>query len=507
MKPSGEKGNKQSKSDRKGGPELWELVQSLTPSEKATFTKLHANQGKEELFKLLFDDLNTANQYDEDQFRTLFSERPYQSNFTYQKNYLYERLLKDMVVQQLKTMESGPGGKELGVRSLLEQGKFLKDKRLFAQAGKRLKKAKKEAYEYEFHEIALEILRTDRSLLLASQVKGYEKVLAQLHDEIDKVIKIIANKFEILAKRDAALHDIRKDASSRAPKILAKTTLHPILSDPEKALSGDARTSQLHAQVSIFLKSGKEKEALNSGRILLDEWEKWPSLKSARPLDFRNSIYNYLNMLIELEPEVEGRFLQLADQLIKKPFSSSIEQGEMENHHIYLRLQFAVNKQNWYEAIKIEQEYLKREPKLKKVIQHTRYISYAALFGMANLMQKQYAPATEWLNRAIHNGNLEIAKHLRRLSRIMLMALSWETNHLDELESVYRSITRQINWRHEYSEWEQLAVESLQNLQNRTDIPPIQALRELVAHIENLTKEDYSPGANWLGLWVGRLGV
>jgi hypothetical protein len=164
---------------------LFNLVQSLTAREKKFFhqyARRHV-QGTETIYLRLFDAIGEQDEYDEDAIKAQFQNPSFEKNFHNPKGYLYDLILKSLVM--LKREDSAYSRALEG----LSMTEILCEKLLFAEAIEQLQKVRVLAEEYEFREIELDSYRWMDVILATTQM--IRDVNVVIEDNYSKKIKLI----------------------------------------------------------------------------------------------------------------------------------------------------------------------------------------------------------------------------------------------------------------------------------------------------------------------------
>ena len=132
--------------------DLFDLVHSLTKSEKRFFKLQSSLQAGEKNYVRIFDLLEKMDHYDEEFVKESFKGELFLKHLPSEKNHLFKLILK--------ALRSYHG--EASVRSVLKQAlknvDILHKKGLFEECKKELKRAKKLAMSYEFFYYLFEII-------------------------------------------------------------------------------------------------------------------------------------------------------------------------------------------------------------------------------------------------------------------------------------------------------------------------------------------------------------
>lgn len=144
---------------------LWQLINSLSRTEKAYFAKFHRKSGKtndddNDFYLRLFDAVAAqGNNKDEAAVRKKMSKYQQTSNFAAAKNYLYEAVLESLCdYHQQQSVDAR-------LYRMLEKIRLLSERALYEQALKIVAKARKMAVEYERLPVLLQLQEWESQLL------------------------------------------------------------------------------------------------------------------------------------------------------------------------------------------------------------------------------------------------------------------------------------------------------------------------------------------------------
>ena len=168
--------------------DLFDLVHSLTKSEKRFFKLQSSLQAGEKNYVRLFDLLEKMDHYDEDFVKETFKGELFLKHLPSEKNHLFKLILK--------SLRSYHG--ESSVRSLLKQAlknvDILHKKGLFEECKKELKRAKKLATSYEFFYYLFEIISWQKNLLEEDYENGeFTQSIDEIAEEEAHVLALLQN--------------------------------------------------------------------------------------------------------------------------------------------------------------------------------------------------------------------------------------------------------------------------------------------------------------------------
>ncbi|MCP4439330.1 MAG: hypothetical protein GY810_10360 [Aureispira sp.] len=136
---------------------LFQLIKSLTISEKGYFKKYYTKYGENQAYLQLFDAIDGQETYDEESLKKRFKDKGFVKQFSVAKNYLIKNVMRGLRAYYSES------SKDIQLHELLIDIELLYKRRLISQCRKVIKRAKKIALEAElfnkYSEIALWELR------------------------------------------------------------------------------------------------------------------------------------------------------------------------------------------------------------------------------------------------------------------------------------------------------------------------------------------------------------
>jgi len=202
--------------------DLFDLVHSLTKSEKRFFKLQSSLQAGEKNYVRLFDLLEKMDHYDEEFVKETFKGELFLKHLPSEKNHLFKLILK-----ALRSYHA-----ENSVRSILKQAlknvDILHKKGLFEECKKELKRAKKLAVSYEFFYYLFEIISWQKNILEEDYENGE---FTQSIDEIAEEEAHVLSQLQNLAQYQALYGKVNAIFRSGGftPSKLHEEMLHEIM--------------------------------------------------------------------------------------------------------------------------------------------------------------------------------------------------------------------------------------------------------------------------------------
>jgi hypothetical protein len=424
--------------------ELFTLIRSLSSQEKGFFKVFcgRTNVGDDTvgayIFVELFDDLNAFKGESEDEFCKINESKPYISNFSYYKNRLQKRIVDACLSMTNDALDHR-------LSRLLEEARFLRDRRMTKSCLKRLLKAQKIAQEYEKHEILLEILRLKRSLLMESKISKREEIM-EVVNHLMAVGEIVANKYAYLQIKDRLFLEQKRRGRERKVhelKALDEIMQAPILQGGSPPISFDARHSLCFANAIYHQLKGDWDTAMLWHTQIFDLWKEAPRIREDRPVHFRSAMNNYLNLCCNCE--MDDRFEEALAFMENPEIHSEDERLETLCNSLYIRLTHAIHQCNWPVVGEIVERYESNRPAIERKIHTSRLMAFYLQFAWCELVNQRYKEASDWVDEILSLGKPDIRSDIRNLGLLLKPIIRIEQGYNDILESDARSAYRQLS--------------------------------------------------------------
>lgn len=175
----------------KPSAELFQLVKSLSKSEKRYFKLSSSLQSGEKNYMKLFDAIELQDEYDEVELKNKFSKETFIKHLPSEKNHLYSLILKS-----LRGFYSDKSAAAI-LQEQLRNIELLYGKALYKECSKIIRKAKKMAYDYEKYYFLLDLIDWEKTLIEEEYLRGvFSKDLNKLVDEESVCLERLRNLAE-----------------------------------------------------------------------------------------------------------------------------------------------------------------------------------------------------------------------------------------------------------------------------------------------------------------------
>ena len=457
---------------------LYHLIQSLSGPEKRYF-KLYARTtsgDKSSKYLQLFDAIEAQSTYDDEALiRTIYADQPIQSRkYSELKAYLYELILKSL--QGFDENSSI----DFRLKRQLQSVRVLYRRAHYDDALELLQKVQKVAVQYEAFDYQLEILRWQKQLAYAkSDIPFLDQELTRIeateHHCTERLQNIAA--YQNLFYR--IMISIRKDALLRSKEKVARLEelmRHPLLQDPEAALSYKARILYQRIHGLYYYSIIDYQSIYTANKELLALLESHPKMLRENVPDHISTLSNLISSCGLLKKYREAQ--TSLDKLLKvKPVTLD---DEMRIHREYYskKLSLCISTGDFEEGIhtmKLEQKAVNKFQ--QGSFESSRfYFQYFYLhFGI-----EDYDTALEYLNKWLNQPRSVEREDLQSLARILNLIIHYEMDNNLLLEYLFRSTYRFLKKRDRVFEFEKRVLRFIR------DSNKIDSRKELVAEMKNL---------------------
>lgn len=424
--------------------ELFDLIRSMTRSEKRFF-KLNASiQKGDKNYLRLFDAIDAQKEYDEEAIKEKFKGETFIEHLPSEKNHLYKHILRSLRLYHSDDSADAQAKKEL------KNVEVLYRKRLFKEAKKFLSRARKLVERHEkFHHL-LEVIGWEKTLL---QEYGMDKKVTQRIDDLVMEEKATIEKLRDLADHQilySKMHFAFKSGGfvrSEAEKEVVREILEDPLIQEEKALSSRAATFKHYIRgycYSAELEMEKSFREFSRARAIMDQEAPLREDLSHRYIDTLRHLLNYYIWNASFD-DAEAMIAELKELSGKKEFGSLNLQVRifeiLANAELLL-----IDKKGEHERIHesmdwIERELKANEEKMNKEQKVVLYFNIAyAYFGA-----EERSKTINWLTEIINDKEDEIRRDVRSYARLFNLIVHYEQGNTELLEYLVRSTYRYLS--------------------------------------------------------------
>lgn len=223
--------------------ELYDLILTLTKSEKRYIRLYAENSGSGKIYMELFDRMEkfkpakVAEGFDENRFKEQSKDEKFLKHYAFNKHYLYNLIIKCLVSYNEETSADAK------LHRMIMQCKILFNKALYRQYFRSIKKAKDYALKYERLGYYLQILDMERIIIKKDEIQGNKS--ETIYNEAAQALQQLQNSFELGVIAARAYNNYRTLGVIRDEqqgKLVKKLLEQPALRSPDKLTSRSKET-------------------------------------------------------------------------------------------------------------------------------------------------------------------------------------------------------------------------------------------------------------------------
>jgi len=444
--------------------DLFDLIKSLTKSEKRFFKLSSSLQSGKKNYLKIFDVIDKQDEYDEEAIKRTFKTKRFVQHFPSEKNHLYKLILKS-----LRAYKS-----DNTINSILQQEikniEILYHKALYKEANKFLQRAKKKAKEHEKFYYLYELLLWEKILLEEEYEEG------EFTKDIDSLIieeRNVINKLRNLAAYHILYSKINyifrsggyvRNAIDR--KIVAEIVNHPLISEKNTALSKRATTICYYIKGYCALANQDTKLCLENFRKVKKVFDQNPLIKDDLTKRYINTIANMLNCHIEMGNNDEAR--TLIDEMNRLPenrsFSSFDSRVRIFTSSYLNQLNLNAKNGNFEESVKLSPEIIEQLGKFENKINKEQEVLFYFKLAYAHFCYGDFNVALFWINKVLNDNEPSLRQDLYGYSRLFNLIIHFELGNFELLEYIIKSTHRYLNKRQLAYKIEEIIIKSLKAL-------------------------------------------
>ena len=455
----------------KPSTDLFDLIKSLSKSEKRFFKLSSSLQAGDKNYLKIFDAVDKQNEYDEDALKELFKKETFIKHFPSEKNHLYKLILKS-----LRAYHS-----DNSVSSILKQEikniEILYKKALYPECNKFLTRAKKMAVTHEKFYYLFELLSWEKLLLEEAYeagefTKDLDALIREEQDVIEKLNNLAA--YHILySKINYVFRSggyVRNDADRF---LVEEISHHPLIIGRNTALSRRAATICFYIQgFCATANVDKETATLKFMRVkeILDDN---PLIRRDLPKRYIRTLSNLL--AIQIDTGQIDQALEMVETMrsfTKKSHFGTEDIEIMVFKSTYLAELRIYEKQGEFDkAIEIVDDIEKgidaSDGKINKEQELLFMFSIASVYFGAG----KYKESLAWLNRVLNDNEPNLRQDIYSYARLFNLVVHYELGNYDLLEYIIKSTFRYLSKRQRDHEMEVMILNYMKRLSRMAGKP------------------------------------
>lgn len=411
---------------------LFQLIHSLSQSEKRYFKIFSSFQTGNKLYVKLFDAIVLQKEYNEKKLRAKLKI----TAFPTAKAYLYNLILRSLRSQQLNQNAS------LQLKDLLKDIEILFQKGLYAQSHKLLMKAKKLAQTYEKYPLLLEIYQLEHLIAnISVDSIEHKRIFENGHKEVSDTIAALKEQMEyrkiinlLIYKRGIRGKLVRSESDKKEVYEQAQGLLDK---KPDTLLS--YKTGIFHhiiKELYYYSINDIEDAYQNSVRSIL-HMESNPTLLSQELNNYMFALNNLMNAQVVLHKYEEIK--SCIDKLKAIPVITPIEKARIFGFYTSKEIIYFTRTGRYKEGLEhvpfIEKQLDIYRNKIHKPACYAIYSNIEELYIVCG----KFKQALYWNNKILNDPKIESFHDFYSNARISEMIIHYELDNIEKVQSLIKS--------------------------------------------------------------------
>lgn len=475
--------------------ELFDLIKSLSKSEKRFFKLTVSSEDHSTVISKLFDELEKAPQFDE----TKLIKSSRQKHKTLNQNDIIQ-LTYDVILKSQRTFyaESISGYR---IKDEISNLRNLFDKAQYKQCRKMLNKLKEEGYAEESFNFILEIISIEKQLLdienkFGNTSKSLEDLIREEQDLIDKS-KNIGEYAQSFSKLNYLVRQNMVAKTSKEFETYDKLLNSPLFRNREKCMSKKAEVLFYHTRALCFSKKRDNTMRQSEFKSMVDLMNNNPFLINEYPKRYLSGINNILS--VEIEQAHYATAEKLIDEFIKlkshPAFNTTDLQLKIFTSTSNAQLLIYTDGGKTDKALPIVKHINEQIGLYKDKINKEELLIFYYNFTSLYIYSQKYPEASKYLNLLLSANDTQLRQDLQCFSRLQNIILHFELQKIPELKYLLK--TTQDFYRNQKSQFkiEKVIMDTFEELIDAKH--PDQIWLNTNKEIKELMKDPYEKIANY----------
>jgi tetratricopeptide (TPR) repeat protein len=474
----------------KPSTELFDLIKSLTKSEKRFF-KLHsALQSGDKNYLRIFDAVDKQKVYDEEALKKLFAKETFIKHLPSEKNHLYKLILKALRAYHAESSVSGILKQEIKNIEILYQ------KALYTECNKLLHRAKRIARENERFYYLFELLSWEKMLLEEAYESGeFTKDLDALIEEEREVIEKLRNlaAYHILySKINYVFRSGGYVRTEEEHAMVEEISEHPLIKGKNTALSRRAATICYYTQGFCHWAKRDWKTSLQKFLRVKEILDENPTIKADLPKRYIRTMHYIINGQIELK-DLESAAANI--QMMRALPSATGFIGPNIETQIFVasylgELRLLARSGEFDKALELVDSILEGMESMGTRLHKEHELEFYFALANVHFGAGQMNKALFWLNKVLNDNEPTLRQDIFTYARLFNLVVHYELGNYDLLEYIVRSTHRFLSKHQRAHQVELTLVDTVKKLARATkEEVRMELFRSLEAELLELFKD------------------
>ena len=445
--------------------ELFQLVKSLTPSEKRYFKTNASKSGDAKSnYVQLFDAIDSqGEEYDEELLKQKHAKKPFVKYLSAEKKYLREQVMKQMRAYHTEDTIDNK------INELIQDADFQSGKGLISLNEKSLLKAKELAVKYErYHLLKLILKKLTGFTIEFEKKKITEPVIALINEQ--KQLAIVQETDLELETKDRELFSIYRSGADISDAHV-RNRVDMLMNEVERHRMrvGNSFTLGVHfsrANSNYFQLIRDWPSSLLSTQQEYQLFQQFPHFKTEASKNYKICL---ANLMSRAQSAANNEwFLKALTEMKELPSNSFNEEGEVFQNIYFSEHLFYINNGDMEKAAAlipiIEDGLVKYESKINLA----RKLAFQFNIMVMYFLMHDFKRALKW-TEPLMADNSEIKQHQKFVTVLLLPFIHFELGHEELVESYARSAYRLLKSKQRLHAFERLVIKYLNGMPLSSD--------------------------------------
>lgn len=490
----------------KPSTELFDLIKTLSKSEKRFFKLSSSLQSGEKNYVKIFDAIDEQDEYNEEALKELFKNESFVQHFPSEKNHLYKLILKS-----LRSYHA-----DNSISAILQQEikniEILYKKALYKECNKFLLRAKKLAHEHEKFYYLFELINMEKQLLEEAYESGeFDYDLDALIKEENEILEKLRNlaEYHILYSRINYVFRREGFAHNEDERTIVKEIEdYHLIKGKNTALSSSAASICYYIKGLCAVTNRQYQDAyifFNKVKEILD---RNPNLRADLAKRYVRTLSHLLYCYIDNEKFDEAyKVIEEMHQLEgKEGFNNiDVEVSIFTSTHL-AELVLWEKKGEHRQALNKINHVINGFAKMGDTINKENKLLFH--YHIANIYfgAGEYKDALHWINSVLNENEQSLRQDIYGFARMINLIIHYELGNHDLLEYIIKSTLRFLNKKEKDYKVESVIVKHLRKLVKITmEMERREAYQKMKNELEELFENpmervllDYFDILSWL---------
>ena len=429
----------------KPSTELFNLIKSLSKSEKRFFKLSSSLQSGEKNYLKIFDAIERQPQYDEEAIKAMFDGEVFIKHFPSEKNHLYKLILKS-----LRNYHSDNSVSSI-LRQEIKNIEILYKKALYKECNKFVNRAKKMARSHEKFYYWFELINWEKTLLEEAYESGqFDRNLDELIREETEVIEKLRNLAEYHILYSRINYVFRSGGFARNAKekeIVAEIANNHLIKGKNTALSTRAATICYYIKGLCASTNREYKESFQYFLRVKEIMDNNPIIRADLAKRYVRTMSHLLYCYIDDGDFEEARDLVTKMRgLVKEKGFNTVDIGVKVFTSSYIGETMLYDKMGHYEeSLPVIDQIIDGMENYGDKINKEQEIVFAYNIAYLYFGAGKFNKALFWINKVLNDNEQTLRQDIYSFSRLFNLIIHYELGNLDLLEYIIKSTFRYLN--------------------------------------------------------------